>query len=168
MVRSARRWALGLRLVTVVAVLPVVVAAFLAFAGTASAKDVESASFCLGNVIGGRTVEATGPLVRDSWFLFGSGYLAQHSMQLERVVNPETMRGTVSGTLGATGPDNHFGVLHGVVSPEGMSGRITMTRLRVEEGVTDKFVGSWTSEQLIEGPESVTFCFEGHFIVSPS
>jgi hypothetical protein len=161
MLRSAR-----LVVVAAVAFVPVVVAA-LAFAGTASAKDVESASFCLGNVIGGRTVEATEPLVRDSWFLFGTGALVQHSIQLDRVVNPETMRGTVSGTLSATGPDNHFGVLHGVVSPEGMSGRITMTRLRVEEGVTDKFVGSWTSEQLIEGPESVTFCFEGHFIVSP-
>jgi hypothetical protein len=167
MLRSTRRWALGRIVVAAVAVVPVVVAAFLAFAGAASAKDVESASFCLGNVIGGRTVEATEPLIRDSWFLFGTGALVQHSMQLERVVNPKTMRGTVSGSLSGTGPDNHFGVLHGVVSPEGMSGRITMTRLRVEEGVTDKFVGSWTSEQLIEGPESVTFCFEGHFIVSP-
>jgi hypothetical protein len=159
MLRSARRWALG-----VVAV-PVVVAA-LAFAGTASAKDVESASFCVGSSIGGRTVEATDPLIRDSWFLFGTGALVQHSMHLDRVFNPATMRGTVSGTLGASGPDSHLGDLHGVITPEGMSGTIVMTRFR-EDGATDKFVGRWTtSDQLVE-PGGVELCFEGHFIVSP-
>jgi hypothetical protein len=92
--------------------------------------------------------------------------LAQHSMELDRVVNQATMRGTVSGTLGASGPDSHFGRLHGIVNPEGMRGTIVMTRFR-EDGATDKFVGSWTASGHLVEQGGITFCFKGRFIVSP-
>ena len=140
---------------------------------TASSKSVEPFSFVLGNAVFGCGVESTSPRVRDSIQFYGTGALVQHSITLHRSYDPETMRGTVTAELGASGPNNHRGTLHGVMTPEGMSGTIRMTRFR-EDGLTDKFVGRWFGIGNPPNPclpphdfgLSYTFFFEGHFIVS--
>jgi hypothetical protein len=44
----------------------------------------------------------------------------------------------MSATIGATGPDNHRGTLHGTITPEGMSGTIHVTRFQ-EDGTEDLY-----------------------------
>jgi hypothetical protein len=149
------------------------IAASFMLAGTASSKSVEPFSFSLGNSLASCEVESTEPLVRDTMFIFGTGALTQHSFLIERAYNPNTLRGTMTAQLSGTGPNIHRGTLHGVITPEGMSGTIQMTRFR-EDGLTDKFVGKWFAEGSPDTacqsggslPSSFTFHFEGHFIIS--
>lgn len=156
-----------------VVLLPLAVAASLAFASAAPAKEVEPFSFSLGNLVYDWDVESTEPLVRDTISFYGIGALVEHGLTIHRVFHPGTMRGVVSGHLSGTGPDIYTGELHGVITPEGMRGVVVMTRHR-EDGATDTFVGRWSASGHPTNPFGPPFFdpgyvvnFEGRFILSP-
>lgn len=139
--------------------------AALALTGSPAAKEQQPFSFCLGNHISSWTVESTDPLVRDTISFFGTGALVQHSIRVERTFRPETMRGHLSGTISATGPNSHRGTLNGTITPAGMSGTIHMTRFR-EDGTEDRYIGTWSSVgHPTDFMSSYEFCFEGRYLL---
>ena len=89
-------------------------------------------------------VGSTGPLVRDTVQLEALfPPLTQGGFTLHRHYNPATMRGTVSGTFVGNGPLSHRGDLHGVITPTGMRGAFTMTRVDPGQNVVYRLVGTW-------------------------
>lgn len=150
----------------------IAIATSFALTGTASSKSVERASFQFGPLLLSCEIESTSPLVRDEMIIFGVP--PQHTVTIERVYNPTTLRGTMTAHVGTFGAEIQDGTMHGVITPEGMSGTIQMTRFR-EDGLTDKFVGTWFAEgrpdtACEEGSQppflSFRFFVEGHYIIS--
>jgi hypothetical protein len=132
---------------------------------TTSSTTVEPWDFQLGNLVLAWEVQSSFPLVRDRVVLVGIGPLVQHTIVLDRTFRPGTMFGHVSGTIIATGPDIWTGELHGRMTPDGMSGAVTMRRSAGESGaLTARFIGTWASELPADFASIVTFGFDGHIV----
>jgi hypothetical protein len=124
--------------------------ASLATAEPGSAVTVEPIQFSLVNYfLGPPTAVSSSPsLVRDEVILANDAQqpLTQGTFVLDRSYNPATMKGTVSGTVGGTGPINTQGTLHGVITPDGMSGTFSMVRTDSFSPQTWRINGTWSSE----------------------
>lgn len=144
----------------------------LVAAPAAAAKAIESINFTLLNHFGEVTVVgSTGPLVQERVVLFADAQqpLVQSTIVLNRVYNPDTLRGVVSGEIHATGPSNHDGELHGVITPDGMSGTFSMLRTNPDAPtpLVHRVLGSWTSDgQPVDTGPSSTYVmeFDGHVV----
>jgi hypothetical protein len=132
--------------------LAVVVATSLAIAGSASAdaKTVvpfEGIQHAIVLDISA-PVDGPGPLVLDHVSMRTEFEpLVQGGISLERVYDPETMRGTVTGTLGGTAATTLSGTLRGVISPDGMHGTFELTRTSDLDfpGLFYRIHGTWSS-----------------------
>ena len=156
-----------LRLATVV--LAVVVALAIAPAAVATTVEPFEGTQC-GFIESITEQGGQGPLVVDQVHLRAIfDLLVQGSIIFERMYDPDTMRGTVSGTISGSGPNTHSGELHGRITEEGMSGTFMMIRRIDGNEPTYRIVGQWESighPQPPSGATEFTYCvsFSGHII----
>jgi len=71
--------------------------------------------------------------------------LVQGDIILNRVYNPNTMRGTVTGTLFGTASTTYSGTLGGIIRPDGMSGVFQMKHTSDQWPGFYWIVGRWSS-----------------------
>jgi hypothetical protein len=154
---------------SLVGVLTVVAALALAITGsaTAGAKTVEPWEQTQCGFVWSVTDEgSTGSRTRDvALVLYDFAPLFQGGISFHRVYEPDTMRGTVSGhiTGGGVGTWTWAGELHGVITPDGMSGQFSLTQTpdSSSNNVGEyKIVGTWESEGHPVAPTegNVTYC----------
>jgi hypothetical protein len=71
--------------------------------------------------------------------------LVQGGFTLNRVYNPDTMRGTVTGVLGGSASQNYRGTLSGIIRPDGMSGLFQMKHTSDQWPGFYWIIGRWSS-----------------------
>ena len=145
--------------------------AALALSPAAAAVTVETFEDTQCGFVESITEQGThGPLVMDTVHVRALfDFLVQGSIIFDRLYDPGTMRGTVSGTIGGSGPDTHMGRLHGVITEDGMSGTFLMIRRIDGNEPTYRIMGRWQTSGHPLPPSGATefgYCvsFTGHIV----
>jgi hypothetical protein len=135
-------------------------------AGQTNEQWTYTVGFCVHEVA---PVGSTGPLVDDRVVLLSEtgAPFGQITFTLDRVYNPDTMRGVVSGTVQSFGPGVYTGDLHGVVTPNGMGG--TFSFIWLADPDVYRITGTWKSDgqpvaavDCYSEPNTYTLTFDGH------
>jgi hypothetical protein len=98
-------------------------------------------------------VAANGPKVQDEVGCDSIGLpLVEGGFTFDRIYNPATMRGTVTGKIVGLGPDTLIGTLRGVMTADGMSGPFEMTRTSMDWPGFNRIHGTWSFDGHLVAP----------------